>query len=234
MALQARAADELRGEILHGRMRPGERLSEVELAQRFRTSRSPIREALLQLEMEGFVERTATGRVFVRPLDLEEAEQLFVVRATLEGLAARLATGNLTGRQLQALEENIDRMEAAVARRDYLGALALGAAFHQTVTDACANRPLQECLAGFRTRSARYRYVAAAQHELKPARSLEHRAILDAFRRQDAEGAERAMVEHIQRSTRETLGALRSHLAAAADDARMPLRRARANSAQGG
>ena len=91
-----------------------------------------------------------------------------------------------------------------------------------------------ECLAGFRTRSARYRYVAAAQHELKPARSLEHRAILDAFRRQDADAAERAMVEHIQRSTRETLGALRSHLAAAADAARMPLRRARANSAQGG
>lgn len=215
MALQERAADELRTEILLGQMRPGERLSEPELAQRFQTSRSPIREALVQLELEGFVERTATGRVFVRPLDLDEAEQLFLVRGTLEGLAARLATGNLTGRQLQQLGENIDRMEGAAARGDYLGALGCGAEFHQMVTDACGNRPLQECLAGFRTRSARYRHVAASQAEFRPERNDEHRRVLHAFHQNDPDAAEAAMTEHIRRSSRETLAALRTHLAAA-------------------
>jgi DNA-binding GntR family transcriptional regulator len=214
LALQERAADELRSEILLGQMRPGERLSEPELAQRFQTSRSPIREALVQLELEGFVERTATGRVFVRPLDLEEAEQLFLVRATLEGLAARLATGNLTGRQLQQLAENIERMQAAATRQDYLGALGFGAEFHQMVTDACGNRPLQDCLAGFRTRSARYRYVAASQAEFRPERNDEHRRVLDAFRDNDPGAAAAAMMEHIRRSSRETLTALQTHLTA--------------------
>src|SRR4051794_10695572 len=85
--LQEWAAATLREAIIRGTIRPGERLSEPDLAQRFRTSRSPVREALVQLELEGFVARAETGRVYVRPLDLKEAEELFVVRATLEGLA---------------------------------------------------------------------------------------------------------------------------------------------------
>lgn len=224
MALQERAADELRTQILLGQLRPGERLSEPDLAQRFQTSRSPIREALVQLELEGFVDRNATGRVFVRPLDLEEAEQLFLVRGMLEALAARLATGNLTGRQLQQLGTNIDRMEAAAARQDYLAALGFGAEFHQMVMDACGNRPLQECLAGFRTRTARYRYVAASQAEFRPERNDEHRRVLDAFRANDPDAADAAMAEHIRRSSRETLAALRMHLAAPAAALKSPRR----------
>ena len=67
------------------------RLSEPELALRFHTSRSPIREALSRLEHEGFIERLASGRVRVAALDVSYLEQLYVVRANLEGLAARLA-----------------------------------------------------------------------------------------------------------------------------------------------
>src|SRR5574338_1251747 len=85
----------LREEFAKGTLNPGQRLSEPELSLRLGMSRSPIREALLRLEHEGFVERSASGQARVKPLDLSEFEQLYVLRANVEGLAARLATPRL-------------------------------------------------------------------------------------------------------------------------------------------
>lgn len=213
LPLQQRAAAELRDDIIRGRFPPGERLSEVDLAQRFQTSRSPIREALVQLEHEGFVERTRTGRVFVRPLELAEAEQLFVVRANLEGLAARLAAENLSRRDILGLEANLAEMEAAAARGDAHAAMAQGAEFHRAIIDACGNRPLRDCLEGFRARVSRYRHILAAMDEFSERRIREHRAVLGALAAQSPAGAEQAMITHIQQSSEETLAALRAYLA---------------------
>ncbi|MGE0798309.1 MAG: GntR family transcriptional regulator [Lautropia sp.] len=209
--LQERAVGELREAIVRGRIRPGERLSEPDLAQRFGISRSPIREALVQLEIEGFVERAPTGRVFVRPLDLEEARQLFVVRANLEGLAIRLAAENMSRRDTRRLEANLAAMDAASARGRISEALMLGAEFHQTIIDACGNRPLRESLSGFRARTSRYRHILASQEALSDHRIDEHRRILRALLVPDADEAERAMIDHIEASSRATLEALRAY-----------------------
>src|SRR6187551_3143343 len=80
----------LRDELFQGTLKPGQRLSEPELALRFTMSRSPIREALVRLEHEGFIERTVGGAARVKALNIEEFEQLYVLRATVEGLATRL------------------------------------------------------------------------------------------------------------------------------------------------
>ena len=212
MQLQERTATSLRQAIMEGVFQPGQRLSEVDLAQRFQTSRSPIREALVQLELEGFVARADTGRIYVRPLSLTEAEQLFIVRANLEGLACRLAVDNVNRRDVLSLEANIDGMEESSRRRDFHAALALGAEFHQTIIAACANAPLEDCLKGFRARTTRYRFIVAALEEFNEKRIAEHRAILSAIRAQDPELAELAMKSHITASSRETLQALRSFL----------------------
>ncbi|MCC7275411.1 MAG: GntR family transcriptional regulator [Alphaproteobacteria bacterium] len=213
MQLQERTATELRRAIMEGVFQPGQRLSEVDLAQRFQTSRSPIREALVQLELEGFVARADTGRVYVRPLSLTEAEQLFIVRANLEGLACRLAVDNVNRKDVLRLEANIDGMEQASRKRDFHAALGLGAEFHRTIIDACGNAPLEDCLRSFRARTARYRFIVAALEEFNEKRVNEHRAILSAIRAQDPELAELAMRSHIVASSRETLAALRSFLA---------------------
>ena len=212
-SLQERAAAALREEIIHGRLRPGERLSELELSQQFNTSRSPVREALVQLAQEGFVERAATGRVYVRQLDLLEAQQLYTVRATLEGLTARIAAENMTRNHTRMLEENILAMEAASQKGDVATAMILGAKFHETLIAACANKPLEECLSGFRARTSRYRYILASRNEFNRHRVKEHRKILGALKAQDPQRAEEAMISHILISSLETLDALNAYLA---------------------
>jgi len=212
LSLQERAGSALRKEIIHGRLRPGERLSELELSQQFNISRSPIREALVQLAQEGFVERAATGRVYVRQLDLLEARQLFTVRATLEGLTARIAAENMTRNDTRRLDDNIMAMEAASQKGDAGTAMLLGAEFHQTLIAACANKPLEECLSGFRARTSRYRYILASRNEFNKHRVKEHRKILTALKAQDPQRAEEAMISHILLSSHETLIALEAYL----------------------
>lgn len=212
MLLQEKAANELRQAIILGTLKPGEKLSEPELAQRFKTSRSPVREALLQLEQEGFVARSSTGRIAVRALDIAEAEQLFLVRATLEGLAARLAVENLTRKDTQKLKANIDGMRVAGRDRNFREALALGADFHGIIIEACANQPLRDCLAGFRARTSRYRHIVASLEEFSEQRINEHHAILAALVAQSPQAAEQAMINHIVVSSAETIAALKRYL----------------------
>ncbi|MEQ8344360.1 MAG: GntR family transcriptional regulator [Sneathiellaceae bacterium] len=214
LPLQQRAVAEIREDLIHGRFRPGERLSEPELASRFQTSRSPVREALVQLEHEGFLERAKTGRVYVRPLELSEAEQLFVFRGHLEGLAARLAAENMNLKDIQRLEANLAAMETAAQRGDARVAMECGAEFHRTIIDACGNRPLLECLEGLRARVSRYRYILAAIDEFSEQRVREHRSILSALAARSPATAEQAMINHVEVSSRETLHALKAFLSA--------------------
>ena len=217
LSLYERAVSALREEIIHGRLRPGERLSELDLSQQFNISRSPIREALVQLALEGFVERAATGRVFVRQLDLVEVRQLFTVRATLEGLTARIAAENMTRNDTRKLDDNIMAMEAASLKGDARTAMLLGAEFHQTLIAACDNEPLEECLSGFRARTSRYRYILAARNEFNKHRVKEHRKILTALKAHDPQRAEAAMISHILLSSHETCIALEIYLSEVAN-----------------
>jgi DNA-binding GntR family transcriptional regulator len=210
--LHGRVTTILRDAIIHGRLRPGARLSEVELSQEFGMSRSPIREAFVQLAQEGFVERSETGRVYVRPLDLDEAKQLYVVRANLEALTARLAAENITRRQTHQLEVNIEAMQAACEAGDAAAAMACGAEFHRVIIEASGNRPLEETLGGLRARTSRYRFILASQNEFKPARVREHQRIVSALRAQSPDRAVLAMLTHIEESARETVEALTDYL----------------------
>lgn len=212
MLLQEKATSELRHAIIFGTLKPGEKLSEPELAQYFKTSRSPIREALVQLEQEGFVERSSTGRIAVRALNIKEAEQLFAVRATLEGLATRLAVENLSRKDITKLKTNIEGMQDAERSRNFERALTLGADFHHIIIEACDNKPLQDCLVGFRARTSRYRHIVASLEEFSEQRINEHNAILAAIMAQSPQTAEQAMINHIMISSRETVEALKRYL----------------------
>jgi DNA-binding GntR family transcriptional regulator len=190
----------LRDELFQGTLKPGQRLSEPELALRFAMSRSPIREALVRLEHEGFIERTLGGAARVKPLDIEEFEQLYVLRATVEGLAARLATPRLRTIDLEEMAAKIDEMEQSARKRSWAGAIAAGKAFHDVITRECGNPLLVEILAGLRARIERFRLLVASIGEYDSERIAEYRRILKAFYQRDAKKAEEAMVAHVDRS----------------------------------
>lgn len=199
----------IRRALLDGTFQPAQRLSEPELALRFKSSRSPIREALVRLEHEGFVERTESGRVFVRPLDILDLEQLYVVRATVEGLAARLAASRLRTIDLEEMGQKVDHMERCVQTRDAAGAIASGQDFHDVITRECGNAPLVDVLLDLRHRIGRFRAIVASFTDYDPERVVEHRRILKAFYQRKPEQAEAEMVRHVQRSAATLVARLR-------------------------
>ena len=191
---------EIRDALLSGALEAGQRLSEPELALRFNTSRSPVREALLRLEHEGFVERLPSGRVRVAALDVGYLEQLYVVRADLEGLAARLAAPLLRTVDLDAMMKSVEEMDAAVRTDDASGAIAAGQRFHDVLMRECGNAPLVSLLGGLNGRIARFRAVVASLGDYDPDRVLEHRRILRALYERNAELAQAEMSAHVSRS----------------------------------
>ena len=190
----------IRDALLSGEIEPGQRLSEPELALRFNTSRSPVREALFRLEHEGFVDRLPSGRLRAASLDVAYLEQLYVVRADLEGLAARLAVPLLRTVDLDAMMRSVEEMDGAVRNGDAAGAIAAGQKFHDVLMRECGNAPLVALLAGLNARISRFRAVVASLGRYDPDRVLEHRRILQALYERNAELAQAAMIEHVSRS----------------------------------
>ena len=209
-SLSEETYNEIRRALIAGVFQPGQRLSEPELALRFRTSRSPIREALVRLEHEGFVERTPNARIRVAALDIGDLKQLYVLRASIEGLAARLATPLLRTVDLERMAATADDMDRCVKKRDAAGAIAAGQDFHDVIMRECGNRPLVQVLDGLRARISRYRGVVASFSEYDPERVAEHRRILKALYQRNPEAAELAMIRHVDRSADVLIARLRS------------------------
>jgi DNA-binding GntR family transcriptional regulator len=189
----------IRQALIDGSFKPGQRLSEPELALRFRTSRSPIREALLRLEHDGFLERTQNGQVRAKPLDVSDFEALYVVRANAEGLAVRLATPRLRTIDLEEMGLRLDELEKRARKGDHDGAVAAGQGFHDVITRECGNPLLVEILGGLRARISRFRILIGSP-EYEKEKIVEYRRILKALYQRSPEQAEAEMIRHVNRS----------------------------------
>lgn len=203
-ALGAEVYETLRAALVDGRLAPGAPLSEPQIAERLETSRSPVREAVGRLEAEGLVERTSTGRLRAARLDPGELEQLYVFRATIEGLAARLATPRMTMQDLDAMAAMIERMETLADAGDMSGSLEAGAAFHAMIQTRCENAPLVETIETVRLRIVRYRSIIAAARP-REMRVSEHRAVMEAMLDRDPMRAEQEMKRHVEASAQSVL-----------------------------
>lgn len=209
-ALRENVYSEIKRGVLDGELQPGQALSEITTARRFMTSRSPVREAMNRLEQEGYLLRKASGRVIVAPLDAQELWNLYLVRASVEGLAARLASPRLTGLALDQLSEHLELMDETSRRGDLGLSLEAGGRFHDTISRHCGNPPLIDVIEGIRGKIKRYqRMIATARH--KSLRIREHRDILSALDKRDADSAERLMREHILRSAQSVMQAMEAH-----------------------
>src|SRR3546814_4383395 len=128
--------------MVEGELAPGERLNETQLAARFGTSRGPLREATRSLEAKGFVEVIRNRGVFVRQLSVEEALEVYDVRAALFGLAGRLLAQKMNDELLAKLNRQLDVMEAAAAQSDFETYYPLNLEFHRTIVESTGNKML--------------------------------------------------------------------------------------------
>jgi DNA-binding GntR family transcriptional regulator len=195
--VRAQAADELRDRILTGRLRPGDRLDLDQLGAEFGTSRTPIREALLELSYEGLVAITPRSGMAVVGITPEDAVDNFAILAALAGKGAELATGRISTEELRELRA----LAAAIGESDDV--VAANRHFHRAINFAARSPRLLTYV-----RQAQ-RVVPGNYFELFPEQEQrsrrEHAALLDAMERGDGSEARRLMEEHVL-SAGEALG----------------------------
>lgn len=190
----------LRQAVLDGRLAAGERVIETEVAARVGVSRTPVREAIHRLVSEGLLLRAKGRGVVVAGAGDSELRDLTPVRATLEGLAVRLAAARLEDADLAALRAAVEGAEAALRVGDAPGLNEANEAFHRQLLALAANRVLAEALSAFRTR-VRLARARSLEIPWRPQDSIEeHRAILTALAEERTEDAVRTMVEHVTRA----------------------------------
>ncbi len=193
----ATATDRLRADILSGTLPPGERLVEVQLAERYGVGRSSIRHALVELDSEGLVNREANRGASVRRLSVAEAIEITEARSALEGLTARFAAERATDAERAELRQIIADMEAAVGAGAIIEYGGLNRILHQRLCEFSRHQLALELVANLRNRAAHHQYRLSTVSG-RPSESLpEHRAIVDAVVSGDGDLAERAMRAHL-------------------------------------
>jgi DNA-binding GntR family transcriptional regulator len=185
--------------IMNGELPPGHRLSEQTLAESLGVSRSPLREAIRQLEGRRLVERVPNVGARVTMAMGHDLEEVLAIRETLEALAAKLAATNISGSELDELEE---LLRARRERKNTnAGSYADAGDFHVRIIMASGNKKLIDMLRGDLYYLMRiHRYRASTTPERAKAAPLEHQKILAALRARDPIAAEKAMAQHLANS----------------------------------
>ncbi len=194
----------LRQAILDDVYPPGTKLVESELAAQLRISRTPIREALHKLELEGLVERGPGGAgLRVAGLSPAEVQEIYGIRAVLEGYAARLAAARAGEADIRRLAALLDASAQAIAEGDRPRLLQLNTEFHDAVNALAGSRRLAALLLGLREQIVRYRRATLEIGGQDTLALAEHRAIVEALAARDAGRAERLVVAHVERKMRD-------------------------------
>lgn len=194
--------DYLRGEIVAGRLAPGERVSPEELAGRLNVSKMPIKEAIERLASEGLFDIQARRGTYVSTLNPADLIETFEVRCALEVLAGRKAVEHISKADVERLQELIAAMEKSTGKNDVRKHLDQNAQFHELILKLSGNRKLFETWQRLRTPI----HVAGIHHRTDDwaarvaQEQREHRAIVRALERRDPDAVEQAITQHILRA----------------------------------
>ncbi|MCR5216001.1 MAG: GntR family transcriptional regulator [Lachnospiraceae bacterium] len=192
----------LRQAILKGEMEPGERLMEIALANKLGVSRTPIREAIRKLELEGLVNMIPRKGAVVASISEKDMKDVLEVRVTLEELVVELAIKHITPEALKELKEAQANFERAVVSKDIVTIVDADVAFHDVIYNQTDNRRLINIISNLREQMYRYRL-----EYIKDARShsiliSEHNDIIHYIEIGDVERAKKAIHDHIANQER--------------------------------
>ncbi|MCI9638897.1 GntR family transcriptional regulator [Anaerotruncus sp. 80] len=189
---------ELQEDVLTGKLKPGEKLTEQKICNEYKVSRTPVREALRQLEMDGLIENIPNRGAFVLGLSTQDLEDMFTLRKDYEIQAVRWAIERITEEEMQELEETFEFMEFYTMKNDINKMININTAFHQIIYMATHNRMLKQILSSYQT----YLKHCSPSNYYAPSYLndvlLEHRTIFEAFKAGDIEGGALAMKEHME------------------------------------
>ena len=196
-SLRGKVYDRIREDILNGVYKEQEELKEATLGEKMGVSRTPVREALRQLELEGLVEIIPNKGARVTGITKKDIEDIYQIRYLLEGLSARWATEHVTEEQIDKMEETLYLTEFHAKKGNYTQVYDLDSQFHELMYEASGSKMLNHILSDFHMYVTRIRKTSLASDNRSKNSTDEHRAILDAIKERNADKAEECAHNHV-------------------------------------
>ena len=201
-SITSQVTNAIREAILKGEYEPGRKLSEAALSEHYKVSRTPIREALKQLEREGLVEIIPrVGTCVTKPTE-KELDELFTLKEVMEGLAAGLLAERGSGKEISIIRKAVTDMEEAIRTSDNDLYVKANDTFHEAILDGADNSKLNFMLNMLLNQIpyTRYVYLSIGLPDRRKKSLAEHQAILEAIEKGNRDEAEKSMREHVRSS----------------------------------
>ena len=195
----------LKKAIIKGELQPGDRLMELQLAEKMGVSRTPIREAIHKLSREGLVTLIPRKGAEVAGMSRKTLNDVLTVRKDLELLAFRLAFENIDKEQLLSLEKRMKAFENAVDTGDILQMVDTDEQFHMVIYDAASNNKLADILGNLRDSMYRYRLEYLKDAVYRKRLEKEHRALVDCIKNRDLKKGISVVESHIENQKKAVL-----------------------------
>ncbi len=193
--------EKIREDILMGKYARGEKIVEAKLAEELGVSRTPVREALKQLELDGLVDNIPNRGVIVKGISKQDIQDIFTIRMAIEGIAVRWAIERMSENDLEALKEIFELMEFYTFKKDLEKIAELNTKFHETIYNATKSRYLEHVLKDFQYFMKTTRYKSLRSPGRMESALEEHREVLNAFMKKDADAAAvQAILKHVNNS----------------------------------
>jgi DNA-binding GntR family transcriptional regulator len=194
--------ERIRDDITYGNLMPGERLTEKKLSDIYGVSRSPIREALRQLESEGLLSFERNKGIEVRKLSLKQIEDIYESRALLEGYAVRISAQKMDSKDIANLTDIHKKLIKAAKDQDVQFWIKNNALFHGYFREKAGNETISQLIVMLKRRTYHYQNMSVSYERAFETYLEHHAAILDACKKKDAVRAEQSMILHVQTTKR--------------------------------
>lgn len=201
--------ESLREAIISGQLSPGERMMEIQLAEEMGVSRTPVREAIRKLELEGLVVMIPRKGAYVSGLSLKDVADVFEIRGALEGLAAELAADRITDEELENLERYLVKISEDIEQGDLSRVVETDTDFHTLLYQASRNNRLSQIINNLREQIQRFRTTSLSLPGRMKVALEEHRKIVEAISSRDGELARKLAKEHIENAENSLMSMIR-------------------------
>ena len=195
-SLRGRVFHKIRDDILSGKYKEHEELKEVAIGEELGVSRTPVREAFRQLELEGLIQIIPNKGAYVTGITVNDVKDIYMIRSRLEGLCARWATETITDEQMEEMDENVYLAEFH-AQKGHMDQMAeLDNRFHEIMYEACDSKMLEHLLKDYHNYVLRVRRKTLSTNRGTESNN-EHRMIMEAIKAKDADKAEELAHAHM-------------------------------------
>lgn len=207
-SLRVQVYYKLRDNILNGAYPQGMLLQEIKISEEFGVSRTPVREALKQLELEGLILMIPNKGAKVLTISADDIRDIYEIRSLIEGMAARLAAEKITDAELTKMKHSLELEEFYIMKENLEGATGEDSSFHQIMYESCHSRYLEKILTDFHCYCQLVRAKSLSEKGRSKASLKEHQAIYEALVAHDGVTAAECATKHVMTTKQNVLKCL--------------------------